>query len=94
MITYGASNAAWLTGMILYYRDGLSPGEPPSILEIIFIVGGFTGRLVAGAMDWYIVTKTVYERNYRLGTERQKGFGSYYIEPSESRIGLKYSLLF
>ena len=94
LITYGASNAAWLTGMVLYYRDGMSAREPPSTLEIIFIVAGFTGRLVAGAWDWYTVTETVYKRNHRLGTEKQTGFSSYFIEPSESRLGVRYSWLF
>jgi hypothetical protein len=94
LITYGASNAAWLLGMSLYYRKGLQSRTPPTTFEIILIVAGYAGRYAAGIWDWYTVTETVLKRNYNLGTERQKGFSSYYIDPAESRYGLQYSWKF
>ncbi len=94
LITYGASNAAWLLGMTLYYRAGLQSNKAPTIFEIILIVAGYAGRYAAGIWDWYTVTETVLKRNYRLGSERQKGFGSYYTDSAESRFGLQYSWKF
>ena len=94
LITYGASNAAWLLGMGMYYRKGLQSRTPPTTFEIILIVAGYAGRYVAGVWDWYTVTGTVLKRNNMLGTERQKSFGSYYIDPAESRINLQYSWKF
>ena len=94
LITYGASNAAWLLGMGMYYRKGLQSRTPPTTFEIILIVAGYAGRYVAGVWDWYTVTETVLKRNHMLGTERQKSFGSYYIDPAESRINLQYSWKF
>lgn len=90
LITYGASNVSWLLGSIIYYKQGLthdSPGVLPTALWGLAILGRYT----AGVWDWITAAETAVQRNSQIPVRQQKGFGSYFIEPAESRIGFQYS---
>jgi hypothetical protein len=89
-ITYGASNLCVLTGTIIYYRKGLTE-DAPGVLPIIFWGLGFLGRYGAGVWDWMTAAETAVERNSTRGAKTKRAFGSYYIDPVESRVGVKLS---
>ena len=89
-ITYGAANISWLTGSILYYRNGLTE-EAPGPLPIIFWGLGFLGRYGAGVWDWVTAAETVVQRNSTRGEKTRRAFSSYYIDPAGSKIGVKFS---
>lgn len=93
LITYGASNVSWLLGTIIYYRNGLTE-RAPSALEAILWCSAVAGRYTAGIWDWITAAETAVQRNSQRVAKPQKGFGSYFIEPAESRIGYQYSWKF
>jgi hypothetical protein len=92
-ITYGASNLCWLTGTIIYYRHGLTDSAP-GVFPVVFWGLGFLGRYGAGVWDWITAAETAVERNTTRGAKTRRAFGSYYIDPVESRVGVKFSLEF
>jgi hypothetical protein len=91
-ITYGASNVSWLAGTIIYYRKGLTDSAPGAI-PLIFWGLGFLGRYGAGVWDWITAAETAVERNSTRGAKTKRAFSSsYYIDPTVSKIGVKFSL--
>ena len=88
-ITYGASNVFWLTGTIIYYRQGLTDSAPGP-LPIIFWGLGFLGRYGAGVWDWITAAETVVQRNSTRGAKTKRAFSSYYIDPVDSKIGVTF----